>query len=122
MAWTLCTSGAAFAKSGLFEGTVLGAGLSGADLVNWSNESENIVCALVRHDVITNYATLTSAGKEIISNLTSNLIGQKIAAHFIPQFSSQREAETVLDVIENDIRKYASLLQDDKLKGYLGVS
>lgn len=121
MTWTLCTSGAAMLKAGLTETEVLN-NLSGADLITFNDEAESIVCAIARNDLVTAYSGLTANGKQLINSLCSNLMAQKIALNNKVEYSSNREFETVLDIIENDIRKYTNLIEEDKIKTYLGAT
>jgi len=122
MSWTLTTSGACVAKAGLTEAQVLTPEtISGAILLQWSDEAEAIICDNSRYDVVTNFATLTANGVQILGNLASNLIGQKIATYLRANFS-QREFETILDIIENDVRRGLSLTKEDNIKTYFGAT
>ena len=122
MSWTLTTSGACIAKAGLTLSQVTTPEtISGAIMQQWSDEAESLICDQSRNDVVTNFATLTENGKQILANLASNLVGQKIAT-FLRANYSQREFETILDVMENDIRRGLSIIQKDEFKSYFGAT
>lgn len=108
-------------KTGLEEGSVT-THISGAQLEGLSNEAESIISDVVRVDVVANYASLTASGREILGNLASNMIAQKAVLQCKDEYAGQSEMELVLDVIENDIRRGLSLIKEDKVKTYLGVT
>lgn len=121
MSWTLCTSGAAMAKSGLTEATVT-ASTSGALLADWSDEAESILSNITRTDLPTEWSNLNATAKVILTNLCSNHIGQKIAMYNRNEYSGQREFETILDIIENDLGRGFKLIEDDKYKTFIGAT
>ena len=120
MAWTLCTSGAAIIKGGANVNSTIKA--SGSTLASWSDESEAIIANTARSDVVTNYASLTANGKQILGNLASSLVAQKMIHYDMSGFTSRAEAQTMLDILENDIRRGLKLIEDDKQKTYLGIT
>ena len=120
MSWTLCTSGAAVVKAGANADS--GIATSGAILAQWSDDVENEICALTRKDIITNYGSLTSNGKQMLGRLAASKIAQEIIVYDASGFTSRFEAELMLDKLENDIRKIESIIKDDKHKTYLGIT
>lgn len=117
MAFTFCTSGAAKIKAGI-NTTDVDTNIGNSLLENWSDEAENLICATARNDLITDFSSLTANGKQILQMLASSLIAQNIISYdqtgYLP-----REAETMLDKLENDIRRGLALISDDKIKTYL---
>lgn len=120
MSWTLTTSGAVIIKAGANASSTATA--SGGLLLDLSDEVESYICSLMRSDVVSDYSSLTSNGKQILGRLASNLIAQQVIAYDTSGFFSRAEAETALDVLENSIRKDEAIVKDDKNKSYLGVS
>lgn len=120
MPWTLCTSGSAVAKAGANASTTVT--LSGSILVNWSNEAESYACALCRYDVVTNFSELTTEGKEVLQQLVTARIAQKIITYDMTNYNSRYEAETMLDILENEFNDAKALLNDDKNRKYLGIN
>ena len=119
MAWTLCTSGAAITKAGVNANATIVA--SGAALSNWSDEAESIVCDIARSDVVTNFASLTTNGKQVFQDYCSSHIAQKIAIYDPLGYSSE-ELNIILNVLENNISNAEKLIRDDKNKTYMGVT
>lgn len=118
MAWTINTSGSAIAKAGInANATII---TSGSYLYELSEEAEGYVCSLVRYDVVANWASLTSSGKKIFQKLTTAMIAQGIMGYDLSGWDL-REAETMLDFLENNINDARKLLEDDKTRKYLGV-
>lgn len=121
MAWTLNTSGSAFIKAGLTESQVLSY-MSGSDLDSLSDEMEGYISAMTRYDVVTNYSSLTNPGKQVLGILSSNLMAQKIAGMAKDEYGLNREFETFLDIIENDIDSSKRIVTDTSNKTFLGIN
>lgn len=120
MAWALSTSGAAIAKSGADANSAIVA--SAATLATWSDEVESIISDIARYDVATNYSSFTAVGKIIFGAIHSAMIAQRIISYDILSYGSARTAETMLDVLENDIVRNINMIEGDKVKAYLAVS
>jgi len=120
MTWTLCTSGAAIAKAGLNANSTIIA--SGTYLAGLSDEAESLICDSVRVDVVTGFAGYTTNGKLILQSLASNIIAQKIVAYDMSGYTSRAEAQTILDVLENSIRRELNLIENDRIKTYLQIT
>lgn len=119
MSWTLCTSGAAINKAGAQANTTIVA--SGAALAQWSDEAESYACDVARYDIITNYGSLTTAGKYIFQDLASSLVAQKII-NYEPEAIGKNGAALRLNVLENNISKAVNLIKEDKVKTYLAIT
>jgi len=120
MAWTFCTSGAAIAKAGANANSTIIA--NGDTLADWSNEAENIICDIARVDLVDKYDSLTANGKNILSMLASNMIAQFIIHYDMSGYTTKREAETMLDILENQIRRNISFIENDRIKTYLSAT
>ena len=118
--WALCTSGSAIIDAGVNVNTDIK--VSGSTLQNWSNQVESDVCNLVGTDVVTNFGDLTANGKQVLNEYCSARIAQKMVNFDISGYTTQREAETVLDVLENIIVKIRKLLDTSFVKTYLKVN
>ena len=119
MSWTLCTSGAAIVKAGANVNTTIVA--SGAVLADWSDEAENLACAFARSDVVTNFASLTTNGKEVLQDFCSSHIGQKII-NYEPEAIGKSGSVIRLNILENNIERIKKILVEDKNKTYLGIT
>lgn len=119
MAWTLCTSGSAISKAGADVNSDITA--SGSTLAAWSDEAESIICDIARVDVVTNYGSLISNGKKILDSIASDMIGQRIIG-YDPDAIGITSATSRLNIIENSIRRNISLIENDRVKTYLGAT
>lgn len=119
MAWKFCSSGAAIIKAGA--GANSSVIQSGAFLAGWSDEAESVICATARKNLIDSYSSVNSSGKYILQNVCSSMIAQKIIIYSMQNYTNLREAETMLDILENDVRRGLQLIEEDKVKTYLGV-
>ena len=120
MAFTLCTSGQAVNKAGIGASSTIK--VSGQPLANWSDDTESYISSLVGKDVVTGFSGFKAEGKLILQRLSSNLIAQEIVGFDSAGFNNQRDFETKLDLLENNIDKDTKLLKDDKLRSYLGIT
>jgi len=119
MSWTLCTSGAAIAKAGANVNTTIIA--SGTTLANWSDEAEAYACGLARFNVVGGFASLTTNGKQVFQDLTSNLIAQKIIG-YQPEALGSSSAATRTNILENNIQRIVKIITEDKNKTYLAIT
>ena len=119
MTWTLCTSGSAINKAGIYANATIIA--SGSALASYYDEVESIICSIARVDVVTAYSGLTSYGKQILGNLASSMVAQKIIC-YDPNAIGRSTATLRLNILENDIRRGISLISEDKVKTYLKVT
>lgn len=120
MSWTLCTSGAAIRKAGSNANSTIIA--SGAALADWSDEAENLACDFARYDVISNFGSLTTNGKQILQNFATAHIAQKIITYSLSSYDSTSEYTMLLNIQENDIRRAQKILEDEKKRTFLGIS
>jgi len=124
MTWTLCTSGSAIAKAGknAYPTLVSYAGTSKTILDGWSDDAEGFASSVARVDLVTNFTSLTTNGKQIISELVSSHIAQKIVHYDMSSYTNRGEATQMLNVLENNIVKTTSLIKEGKIKSYLGAT
>jgi hypothetical protein len=120
MSWGLCSSLAAVRKAGANANSTITA--SGAALASWSDEAEAVACAEARYDVVTNWASLTAKGKEIFQALTTALIAQNIISYDMSGYTSRMEAQTMLDVLENQVGRVLGEITDKNIKTYLAIN
>ncbi len=119
MSWTLHTSGGAIATAGANVNSTIAA--SGSTLAIWSNEAESLCCNTSRADLITNYASLTSAGKEILSSICDAYVAQKIIG-YQPESIGTTGASLRLNILQNQINTGLNQIEEDKVKTYLNAT
>jgi|6_EtaG_2_1085325.scaffolds.fasta_scaffold22343_2 hypothetical protein len=122
MVFTLCTVSDAINKAGANANISISGGATISDTYNnWSSEAEAVVSDTARVDLVTNFGSLTSEGKQILKNITSALIAQQII-NYEPSAIGVAEATLRLNVLENQIRRGLKLIDGDKVKTYLGAT
>ena len=119
MSWAFCTSGAAIAKAGINVNSSIVA--SGGALANWSDEIESMICDEARVDLITNFASLTESGKQVLQSISASYIGQQIIG-YDPEAIGKSGATVRVNFLENNIRRGLAQIKDDKVKTYLGAT
>ena len=124
MSWTLCTSGAAIFDAGKNANanivSYIGAYKTALD--DWSDRVESVICDICRVNVVTSYSGLTSGGKQILNELASSMIAEKMVKYDIYSYNSKAEANLILNVLENSIRRCIPLVEDDKVKKYMAAT
>ena len=110
MSWTLTTSQAAISAAGSYANTTIVA--SGATLAKWSDYAEGRICAKTRYDWVTNYASVGTNYKGILGNVAANMIAKMIINYNMDGYTSRAEAQTMLNVLYDDIADYLRDLKD----------
>ena len=119
MVWTLCTSGSATSDAGANVNSDVKA--SGSILANWSEQVESDISSLANADVVTGFSAFTAEGKQILNQLASNMIAQKMI-NFDIDGIGRGTANLQLNVLENRIVKNQTLVRDDQFKTYIGAT
>lgn len=114
MTWTLCTSGAAVIKAGANANS--NAIISGSLLTSWCDQAESQIDALTRKDWVTNYSSEKTNFKNVLGDLCSDIIAMKIINYDMSGYTSRAEAQTMLDVIRDNIIRNFDVLKDEKNK------
>ena len=118
MSFTLCTSGAATIKAGTNANTTI---LGDETALNkLADEAEGRIMAETHSDWVTNYNSLSDGIKNVLSDVASSLIAMMIVGYDISSYTTQREAETILDINDDRASKGLSFLKD-KAKQKLGT-
>ena len=118
MAFTFTTSGAAIKTAGANVNSTITADVT--QLENWSDQIENDICAQARYDCITNYASLTASGKEILGQIEEAKIAQYII-NYEPEAIGTIGATLRLNFLQNVISQGMNKIDDGKIKSYLAI-
>jgi len=119
MAWTLCASEAAIRKAGLNANSTIIA--SGAALTDWSNQAEAWINTETREDWVAGYATVNTNFQEVLGDVCSSKIAINIINYDMSGFTSRAEAQTMLDVNSDIVRKGIGFLKEQEIKEPMGV-
>ena len=119
MSWTLHTSAGAIATAGANVNSDIVA--SGSTLATWSDEAESLVCNSCRVNLISNYASLNSSGKNILSSICDAYVAQKIIS-YEPEAVGLSGSSLRLNVLQNQISQGLNQIKEDKVKTYLSAT
>jgi len=123
MSWTFTSSGAVLGKAGKNAQAIVDAiSTSRATLLGWTDEIDATISDTARIDLVSNYGSLDSTGKNILGSIVSAFVAQKIINYDMDSIGSSRKVETMLDVLENDVRRGLTLIKEDNVKKYLGAT
>jgi len=110
-AGTLCTNANVEGKSGAH-------GNATADAEAYTNvyikEAEGFICAQSRYDWVTNYASVSTIGKEFLRDVCSSLAALKVINYDMSGYTSRTEAQTMIDLNYAVVVEGINLLRDEK--------
>lgn len=118
MAFAFTTSGAVKKAAGANVNSTIIA--DGDQLDDWSDKIENEICAVARYDCITNYASLTTNGKQILGEIEDAKIAQKII-NYEPEAIGTIGATLRLNFLQNQLSQGMRMIDDGKIKKYLKI-
>lgn len=81
-------------------------------------QAESLINVRTRYNWSDNYASLNTDVKMILKEVASNLAATYVINYNILNFS-QREAETMLDVLNNAVNRGLSILKDIKAQTFI---
>ena len=114
MSWTLSVSGHAIMKAG--NGANENLTLSGSVLDTWSDQAEGKLNAMTRKDWVADYADVSTNFQGILDDTISDMVAMKIINYDMSGYTSRLEAQTMLDVLRDNIAKNIEILKEQKHK------
>ena len=114
----MCTSGQAINRAGA---NVSSAVISGAILNSYSDNAEGRICAETHYDFITNFTTRDTGIQYSLQDVSSAMIAMDMVAYDMSGYMDRREAETILDVLDERVNKGLIILKN-KSNQKLGVA
>lgn len=109
MSWGWTTSGAAIAKAGAGAAWT---DIDEADLTKWSDQIEATINTLTRKDWIATSAAIKATFLSVLDDLESDMIAMRIIAYDMGGYTSRAEAQTILNVISQNIDRNLAALKD----------
>jgi len=82
-------------------------------------QAEAFVCASARYDYVTNYASVSTIGKELLRNVTSAYAAVMVIEYDMSGYSSKEEAQTMLEFCWNTAVEGINLLRDEKYRQFV---
>ena len=122
MTRTLTTSGACVLKAGTGVNSRFLSGVTTED--DWDdyiNKAEAIVSSTSRRDWVTLYSGLDANTKLILDGIVSSISAMLAIQYDMSGYTSRAEAQTMLDVLRDDITRSMTLIKDDKVITFLGA-
>lgn len=111
MSFTLCTSGQAIAKAGAGVNSAII--ISGQLLEEWSDEAEGYICAATRQDWVSGSLTYKMP-KGILADAAASKMAISMINYDMSNYTSKREAETMLDVLRDSLVTDIEILKEQK--------
>ncbi len=116
MSWKLCVSGLAINKAGANANSTIV--VSGLGLAAYSDVAEGKICAECNRDFVTDYDTFTGLIQNALSDVCASLIAMEIVDYDMSGYTDRREAETILDVLDDRVTKGLAVLKDTEKQGF----
>lgn len=83
-------------------------------------EAEGLVCLETRYDWVTNYASVSTIGKEALRDATASLAAIKAINYDMSGFTSRQEATIMINVLWAQYREtMALILRDNNYKEFI---
>lgn len=112
MSWTLCTSGAAIRKAGANANSTIVA--SGSAIQDWTDQAEGYIISFTRRDWVDSYSSVDAGVKHALADCCSDLVAKKIINYDMSGYTSRLEAQTMLDVLDDNANRILKELKDFK--------
>jgi hypothetical protein len=81
--------------------------------------AEGFVCTQSRYNWVTNYASVSTIGKEFLRDVTSAYAGIKAMEYDMSGYTSRTEAQTMLDILWSSVVECINLLRDEDFKAFV---
>ena len=91
-------------------------------LDNWNASAQSTIAAIARADVVAGFSGYKAVGKEILQSLSSALVAQQIVSYSLDANTIPAEQQLLMNFLETEILRYTKMLEDDKVKTYLGIT
>jgi hypothetical protein len=82
-------------------------------------EAEGFVCASSRYDWVTNYASVSAIGKEVLRKATAAYAAIMVINYDMSGFTSRLEAQTMLDILWSMVVEAVNLLRDENFRNFV---
>ena len=113
---TLCINADVVLKAGT---NVNATAIIEASTNNYIKQAEGFVCLNSEYDWVTNYASVSTIGKEELRNITSSLAAFYAINYDQSGFSSRTEAQVMLDVCWQNVVEGINLINQDNYKTFV---
>jgi len=81
----------------------------------WISEYQSYINVKLRYNFSDNWTNLNTDVRELLRNVTSNLVAIKIISYNMAGYTSRVEAETIIDVLNNDAERMLNILEQNSL-------
>ena len=110
---TFCTTAEVTRKSGA---SASATSKAEAYTNQYVKEAEGEICARVRYDYKTNYASLSTISKEVLRMAASNLAAIYVIQYDMSGFTSRIEAEDMVNILRDSYLRCLQVLGDKKFR------
>ena len=114
MVTTLCVSGGVVLKAGTNSKL-----LTEAQFEELINQAEGFISAQARYDYVTNYASISDIGKQLLEDTCTSKAAMFVINNDMSGFSSRTEAQVMLDVNNSQVVDNINLLRDADFKQFV---
>lgn len=83
--------------------------------------AEAYLCNLVKYDIVTNWASLTTIYKQLFTEWAARYAGMQLIAYNMAGYTSRQEAEDMIDIHAWRMNLIESILKDASVSDFQGV-
>lgn len=89
-------------------------------LAKFCDQAESTLSTLTRYDWVTNSASITAKFLGVLDDTVSSLAAMQVITYDMSGYTSRREAETMLDVLTDGVKRNIDKLNEDAYKEIMG--
>lgn len=112
MTTTFATSGACLLKAGANINSAFTGASADANWTSYINQAESYINTITKINYTDAYAALNDDVKKILEDCASNIAGTYAISYDMSGFTTLSEAQTMLDVLNEGIRRDIDLLKE----------
>lgn len=116
MSFNICTSQAIIRKAGANASATATA--SSALLADYCDQAESTICMRTRKDWITDWANVDTNIKPSVSEAVAAIAAMSIINYDMSGYTSRAEAQTMLDVLNNEASQIIKDLKDKNFQRF----
>jgi hypothetical protein len=90
-----------------------------ATWMRWISGAEAYINSATRYNWSDNYAALNDDVAFVLNDTASSIVAMKAIAYDMSGFTSRAEAQTMLDILDDEVKRNIKILQDDKVKTFV---
>lgn len=120
MTTTFAVSGQVLQKCGAEVSNYIAAD-TGEIIEEFINQAEDLICSTAKYDLITNWDNLTTNGRKLLTQITTDLAATECIAYDMSYYYSRTAAENLINIRHESALRGLSLIRNKPVQDYLNA-